>query len=110
MDGQRRLCNLCAVNTTFVAAVVASMTALAAAQPDLGTSVRAWVASHQRQVVTEIVELLSIPNIAADKPNIRHNADHLVAMLRRHGLAAELLETDGNPLVLAALLAPSNLA
>jgi acetylornithine deacetylase/succinyl-diaminopimelate desuccinylase-like protein len=82
------------------------MTAAAAAQPDLRTSVRAWVASHQRQVVTELVDLLSIPNIAADKPNIRRNAVHLAAMLRRHGLASELLETAGNPLVYGELNVP----
>ena len=46
---------------------------------------------------------LAIPNVAADKPNIRRNAEHLRGMLARHGFAAEMLETTGNPLVYGAL-------
>ncbi len=94
------------VKTLLAAAIVASVTSVTVAQPDLRTTVRAWVASHQRQVVTELVELLSIPNVAADRPNIRRNADYLVAMLQRHGLTAERLETAGNPLVYGELNVP----
>src|SRR5919206_4971451 len=58
-----------------------------------------YVASHQRAIVSELVELLSIPNVAADTENIRRNAALLRDMLRRRGFSTELLETDGNPLV-----------
>ena len=54
----------------------------------------------------ELVELLAIPNVASDRPNIRRNADHLRGMLARRGFAAELLETAGNPLVYGELRAP----
>ena len=47
----------------------------------------------------ELADLLAIPNVAADRANIRRNADHLKRMLERHGIAAEILETTGNPLV-----------
>lgn len=63
------------------------------AQPDLRGTVQAWVASRQPQLMAELVELLAIPNLAADRPNIRRNADHLRGMLERRGFAAELLET-----------------
>jgi acetylornithine deacetylase/succinyl-diaminopimelate desuccinylase-like protein len=76
--------------------------ALMAQQPDLGQIVRADVAQHQKAIVGELLELLAIPNVAADKPNIRRNAVHLQRLLARHGFAAEVLETDGNPLVYAA--------
>jgi acetylornithine deacetylase/succinyl-diaminopimelate desuccinylase-like protein len=76
------------------------------AQPDLRNRVQAWLGSHQRQVVGELVELLSIPNVAADTPNIRRNAEHLRAMLQKRGMAAELLETEGNPLVYGELTVP----
>jgi acetylornithine deacetylase/succinyl-diaminopimelate desuccinylase-like protein len=83
------------------------MTAVMAAQPaDLRARVNAYVASKQKQIVAELLELLAIPNVAADRPNIRRNAEHLKGLLGRHGLRAEVLETDGNPLVYGALDVP----
>jgi acetylornithine deacetylase/succinyl-diaminopimelate desuccinylase-like protein len=76
--------------------------ALAAQAPDLRQIVRADVAQHQKAIVDELLQLLAIPNIAADKPNIRRNAAHLQRLLTRHGFTAEILETDGNPLVSAS--------
>ncbi len=73
---------------------------------DLKTSVSTWVAAHQRQIVAELLETLGIPNVAADKPNIRRNAEHLRVLLGRHGFASEILETTGNPLVYGALNVP----
>ena len=68
--------------------------------------VEAFVAAHQQQIVRELVELLSIPNVAADRANIRRNATLLGDLLRRRGFTAEILETDGNPLVFGELLVP----
>jgi acetylornithine deacetylase/succinyl-diaminopimelate desuccinylase-like protein len=65
----------------------------------LREKVGAWVTGHQPQVVGELVDLLSLPNVAADRPNVRKNAEHLKSMLARRGFAAEILETTGNPLV-----------
>jgi acetylornithine deacetylase/succinyl-diaminopimelate desuccinylase-like protein len=73
---------------------------------DLRSSVSGYVTQHEKQIVGELLELLAIPNVAADKPNIRRNADHLRGLLARHGLAAETLETDGNPLVYGSLPVP----
>src|SRR5262245_10586564 len=82
---------------TSVILVVASAAVGLAQQRS--NDIHAWVAAHQPQIVKELVELLSIPNVAADRPNIRRNGEHLRAMLQRRGFAAELLETSGNPLV-----------
>jgi acetylornithine deacetylase/succinyl-diaminopimelate desuccinylase-like protein len=65
-----------------------------------------YVASHHRAIVSELVELLSIPNVAADTENIRRNAVLLRDMLRRRGFSTEMLETDGNPLVWGELKVP----
>jgi acetylornithine deacetylase/succinyl-diaminopimelate desuccinylase-like protein len=65
-----------------------------------------YIDTHRREIVRELVELLSIPNVASDKENIRRNAAHLRAMFARRGFAAELLETTGNPLVYAELRVP----
>jgi acetylornithine deacetylase/succinyl-diaminopimelate desuccinylase-like protein len=58
-----------------------------------------YVAAHQQAIVGELVSLLSIPNVAADRQNIRKNATLLRQTLARRGFDARLLETDGNPLV-----------
>src|SRR5262245_27599241 len=87
----------------LAAALVAAGSIVGSAQTGLRESVRAWVAAHQRQVVGELIELLAIPNVAADKPNIRRNAEHLRGLLERRGFASELLETSGNPLVYGEL-------
>jgi acetylornithine deacetylase/succinyl-diaminopimelate desuccinylase-like protein len=63
--------------------------------------IQQWIAAHERPIVAEFSELLAIPNVGTDRPGIRRNAEYLRGMLGRHGLRAELLETDGNPLVYA---------
>ena len=68
--------------------------------------VRTWVAANREPVKRELVELLSIPNVAADREAIRRNAEHLQAMFTRRGFAMELLETAGNPLVYGELKVP----
>ena len=67
---------------------------------------REWVAANRESVKRQLVELLSIPNVAADRANIRKNAEHLRAMLAKRGFASELLETAGNPLVYGDLRMP----
>ena len=80
---------------------------------NLGAQARAtigrYVAQHQQEILSELVALLSIPNVASDKPNIRRNAHYLSEMLQRRGFAAEILETDVNPLVYGELRVPGAL-
>ena len=85
---------------------LAGCTATLQAQADLRSTVASWTSSHRGQIVAELVELLAIPNVAADRPNIRRNAEHLKRMLERRGFAAELLETAGNPLVYGEMRSP----
>jgi len=55
-------------------------------------AVRRWRAAHEHEIVGELTRLLAMPNVARDRADIRRNADTLVAMLRRRGLAPRLLE------------------
>ena len=73
---------------------------------DLRAALERYVASHQRGIVSELVELLAIPNTAADSENIRRNAALLRDMLRRRSFTSEILETDSNPLVWGELKVP----
>ncbi|MDI1240496.1 MAG: M20/M25/M40 family metallo-hydrolase [bacterium] len=62
------------------------------AQPKPSNSVRAFRAVNEHRLLSEFVELLSIPNVASDTPNIRKNADCLVAEMQKRGLKPRLLE------------------
>jgi acetylornithine deacetylase/succinyl-diaminopimelate desuccinylase-like protein len=73
--------------------------ALVAQPADLKSTVTLWVTAHRQAVLDELLELLAIPNVASDTPNIRRNAEHLRGMLAKRGFAPEILETTGNPLV-----------
>ncbi len=88
-----------------VAVVLLSLAAVASGA-DLRSDVEAYVAGRQRQIIRELVDLLAIPNIAADRANIARNADHLRGMLERRGLKAEILKTRGNPLIYGELKVP----
>lgn len=61
--------------------------------------VRRYVERRSAEMVTELRELVSIPNVATDSVNIRRNADFLLAMLRKRGATARLIETGGPPVV-----------
>ena len=61
-----------------------------------------WRQSHEQLIVDRFAELLRIPNVADDKPNIRRNADHISDMLKSAGMTVELLELkDSNPVIFA---------
>ncbi len=82
-------------------------TALVAAPPtDLRTRMDGWVEKNQQAVVRELVEVLSIPNVAADTANIRKNAEWLRGALAKRGFTAQVLETVGNPLVFGEMTVP----
>lgn len=82
----------------FVAGVFFSASAVAHADMTHDRAVSAardWRAAHEHAIVSEFVALTSIPNVSADKPNIRRNAEFLVEMMRKRGLEARLLEAEG---------------
>jgi acetylornithine deacetylase/succinyl-diaminopimelate desuccinylase-like protein len=70
------------------------------------TTIERYVSEQQQQILGELVSLLSIPNVASDRPNIRKNAELLREMLSRRGFISEVLETDVNPLVYGELRVP----
>jgi len=53
-------------------------------------------AADQAALLKEYAELLAIPNVATSIPDIRKNADHIVAMMAKRGLKPRLLEGDSD--------------
>jgi acetylornithine deacetylase/succinyl-diaminopimelate desuccinylase-like protein len=72
----------------------------------LTAAVRAYRQAHETEIISEFVELLSIPNVASDDANIRRNAARLIEMMNRRGIQARLLEGNGPPSVFGELKAP----
>jgi Acetylornithine deacetylase/Succinyl-diaminopimelate desuccinylase and related deacylases len=61
----------------------------------------------QRAIVAEFVDLLAIPNLASDAPNIARNDAAIQAMFEKRGVSTRLLTLDGAPpIVVADLRAP----
>ncbi|MGE3249852.1 MAG: M20/M25/M40 family metallo-hydrolase [Hyphomonadaceae bacterium] len=58
---------------------------------------RAHVAANEAAIVTELRDLLAIPNVASNEADIRRNAEALIAMLERRGVSARVLETPNAP-------------
>ncbi|MBK9153925.1 MAG: M20/M25/M40 family metallo-hydrolase [Chloracidobacterium sp.] len=56
------------------------------------TAARDFRQANEHRLLTDYFRLLAIPNVASDTPNIRKNADHLVAEMQRRGLKPRLLE------------------
>jgi acetylornithine deacetylase/succinyl-diaminopimelate desuccinylase-like protein len=54
--------------------------------------VRKYRQAKEHQILKEYLELLSIPNVASDIPNIRKNAEFIAEMMRKRGLEPRLLE------------------
>ena len=83
--------------------LVVALPATAPAQqraPDARTvleRVREYRQRNEGAIVGELVRLLSVPNVASDSVNIQRNADLLVSMLERRGIAARLLRVPGSP-------------
>ena len=78
--------NLCASLSAL--AIVASSVLVANGQ----LSARDYRRAHEHQILDEFTQLLAIPNVAADRQNIRSNAEFILEMMQRRGLNPQLLE------------------
>jgi acetylornithine deacetylase/succinyl-diaminopimelate desuccinylase-like protein len=58
-----------------------------------------YVRDHQAAIVRELMDLVAIPNVRSDLPNIKRNAERLKQMLDRRGMKPEVWETPSTPLV-----------
>jgi acetylornithine deacetylase/succinyl-diaminopimelate desuccinylase-like protein len=68
--------------------------------------VERYVREHQAAIVREFMDLLAIPNVRTDLPNITRNAEQLRQMLDRRGMKPEVWDTPSTPLVYGERLVP----
>jgi acetylornithine deacetylase/succinyl-diaminopimelate desuccinylase-like protein len=62
---------------------------------------------HERQIIGDFVELLSIPNVALNLDDMNRNAEHITGLLEARGFATRTLSAGGAPYVFAEMNAPN---
>src|SRR5260370_10411302 len=92
----------------LAAIIFLALTGLSLAQTNpAAVAARQWRQAHERAILGEFVDLLSIPNIATDRANIRRNAESIVKLMEKRGVSARLVEEPGsNPVVWGQMRAP----
>jgi acetylornithine deacetylase/succinyl-diaminopimelate desuccinylase-like protein len=82
--------------------------ALAHAQPNpAAAAAHRWRTAHEQAILAEFMDLLAIPNLASDQPNIRRNAAAVSTILEKRGVKTQLLEVPGAPpVVFGAIESP----
>ena len=94
-----------AVRSNLIAVLTIQMLLVGNAQTPAG-AVRAYRAAHEAEIIAELVDILSIPNVASDSVNIRRNAAKLIEIMGRRGIQAQLLEGNGPPAIFGELKTP----
>jgi acetylornithine deacetylase/succinyl-diaminopimelate desuccinylase-like protein len=64
------------------------------AQTNVQQSVRDYRGKNEHRILKEFIELLSVPNVASDNPDIRKNATFILEMMKQRGLNPRLLEAN----------------
>ena len=86
----------------IVFALTSQMLLIVRAQTPVA-SIRAYRSAHESEIIGELVDSLSIPNVASDSINISRNAAKLIEMMSRRGIQARLLKGDGPPVIFGEL-------
>src|SRR5262245_19967630 len=93
---------------SFLIATLLAGSLFAAGEDDGVRETKAWRTEHEPEILAEFSDLLAIPNLASDQPNIQKNADFIKAMMEKRGLATQLLSLGkAPPIVVGDLIAPS---
>jgi acetylornithine deacetylase/succinyl-diaminopimelate desuccinylase-like protein len=79
----------------------------AAVPPRAVVEVRQWRAANERPILSELMQLVSLPNIAANQDDIGRNADALTELFERRGCTVSRIATAGSPVLIARRDTPS---
>jgi acetylornithine deacetylase/succinyl-diaminopimelate desuccinylase-like protein len=98
------------IKRLLVAIIFLGAAAICAAEPGIvAKQTRTWRAQHERGILAEFAELLAIPNIAGDQPNIDRNVKAIRAIFEKRGVATQLLTIDGaSPIVVGDIHVPDS--
>ncbi|MFQ5767172.1 MAG: M20/M25/M40 family metallo-hydrolase [Acidobacteriota bacterium] len=81
-----------------------SAAASASAQDEIHRrAITSWVALHRAEIVSDLSQFLSLPNVSRDREGIRVNIEALRTRLEQRGLSTRLLESGASPYLFARL-------
>lgn len=60
-------------------------------QASVTSAAREYRQANEHQLLREFVEMLAIPNVASDTPNIHKNVEYLVGLMNQRGLKPRVL-------------------
>jgi acetylornithine deacetylase/succinyl-diaminopimelate desuccinylase-like protein len=66
-------------------------------------AIRVWRAQHERAIVDELLQLVTIPNVSGNDADMRRNAELLKTLFEKRGFNVELTDGPGAPVVVATL-------
>jgi acetylornithine deacetylase/succinyl-diaminopimelate desuccinylase-like protein len=92
-----------------IGVLAAAIIATGATTQENVARVRAWRIEHEKPILAELFDFISIPNVATNQNDIRKNADALTRMFEQRRFAPEILPTGTNtsPLVVAERRLPN---
>lgn len=73
------------------------------AQPSTA-AIASWRTAHERQIVDELIQVVSLPNVARNESDMRANATLLTLLFQKRGFRVES-SGDGAPVLLATMTA-----
>lgn len=80
---------------------------IVAKEPPSLLATKKWTKDNGYKIINDFVQLLSIPNVADDRENIRKNAEYISELFQKRGFSMTLLEyEDANPIVYGELKRP----
>ncbi len=79
--------------------VLAALVACGILRAQAPAAAKDWRIAHEQQILADFVDLLSIPNVAADRAGLDKNANTLLEMLKARKVAAQLLTIPNAPAV-----------
>ncbi|HEY9286106.1 MAG TPA: M20/M25/M40 family metallo-hydrolase [Pyrinomonadaceae bacterium] len=96
------------MNRLVAAAFALALSLPAPAAAQAVSPVREYRRANEHRILREFVGLLSLPNVASNREDIRRNAAHIVSMMSARGLSPRLLEAnDAPPAVFGELRVPA---
>ncbi|MEO5718584.1 MAG: M20/M25/M40 family metallo-hydrolase [Chthoniobacterales bacterium] len=94
-------------NLVLLFGMLVGGSALAADSAAVAQQARTWRQQHEVGILREFSDLLAIPNLASDAPNIQRNAVAIQELMKKRGLTTQLLTLeDAPPIVVGDLAAP----
>jgi len=69
-------------------------------------AIDAYRSDREQLIIQDFIELLSLPNVATNLPDMQRNAEHITGLLKSRGFTMQTISAGGAPYVYAELTNP----